>query len=334
VDPAIAGQGRDYRGISVVEPSRSVAQRVLAVFTGAGYDRVEPAVLQPADIFLDLSGEDLRRRMFVTADASGADLALRPEYTIPVARDYLAAAPDGASAALAYCGPVFRQRVGETGEFAQAGIESFGRDDAPAADAEILALAIEAVAAAGVGQPEIRLGDVGLFTAVLDALGLPSPLARRLRRAFAQGSLTGELLAALGRKAACDDPLRSSKSHDSVPQSRPSGARTRPQRRQRGQPLSEFQRRHHQARRAFAPRRLRLQRRLSRGVPAVAPPVRRDRTPLARRIGCSDCGRTPTSRWSSCTTPTHMPCTAGTKSRAPRSSASAAPTPTAGSISH
>jgi ATP phosphoribosyltransferase regulatory subunit len=39
---------------------------LIALFEREGYARIEPPVLQPADVFIDLSGEDIRRRMFVT----------------------------------------------------------------------------------------------------------------------------------------------------------------------------------------------------------------------------------------------------------------------------
>ncbi|MEJ1936701.1 ATP phosphoribosyltransferase regulatory subunit, partial [Nostoc sp. NIES-2111] len=167
-----------------------VADALLALFADAGYARIEPPVLQPVDVFLELGGEDIRRRMFVTSDGDGREWALRPEYTIPVARAWLAGRRDAAPAALAYSGPVFRLRRGaESAEFVQTGIESFGREDREAADAEILALSLEAVARAGMEQPQVRLGDVALFTGLIDALGLPPARARQLRRAFAQGAL-------------------------------------------------------------------------------------------------------------------------------------------------
>ena len=93
-----------------------------------------------------------------------------------------------------YCGPVFRLRIAESGEFTQAGIESFGRSDCEAADAEVLSLALEAVTEGGLDQPEIRLGDVGLFTALLDALSLPAARVRKLKRAYAQGGLNGDFI--------------------------------------------------------------------------------------------------------------------------------------------
>jgi ATP phosphoribosyltransferase regulatory subunit len=66
----------------------------------------------------------------------------------------------------------------------QAGIESFGRSDAAAADAEMLALGLEATAHYGVSQPNIRMGDVGLFTALVAALDLAPAWKRRLSKDF------------------------------------------------------------------------------------------------------------------------------------------------------
>lgn len=166
---------------------------LLALFAREGYVRVEPPVLQPADVFLDLSGEDIRRRLFVTADAEGHELCLRPEYTIPVCRHYLAAGAEGRAESYAYLGPVFRMRPGETGEFPQAGIESFGRSDREAADAEALALALEAVRSFGLTAPKVTLGDMGLIDRLLDTLGLDGPAKRRVLRSIAAGRGCGML---------------------------------------------------------------------------------------------------------------------------------------------
>ena len=150
----------------------SWADALLLSFAQAGYTRSEPGILQPAEPFIDLSGEDIRRSLYLTTDASGEELCLRPDLTIPVARDYLASPSAGQPAGFSYLGPVFRYRWGRPSEFLQAGIESFGRQDRAAADAEMLALALEATAAFGVSDVEIRTGDVALFNALIDALQL------------------------------------------------------------------------------------------------------------------------------------------------------------------
>src|SRR3982074_3059630 len=88
---------------------------------------VAPAILQPGEPFLDLSGEDIRKRMFLTTDPQGRELCLRPDLTIPVSRDYLASPMARQPQGLCYLGTIFRDRREEPAEFLQAGIESFAR---------------------------------------------------------------------------------------------------------------------------------------------------------------------------------------------------------------
>ncbi|KJC45134.1 ATP phosphoribosyltransferase [Bradyrhizobium sp. LTSP885] len=164
--------------------SASWADALLLSFAQAGYLRAEPGILQPAEPFLDLSGEDIRKSLYLTTDATGEELCLRPDLTIPVARDYLASIRAGQPAGFSYLGPVFRYRGGAASEFLQAGVESFGRQDRAAADAEMLALALEATTAFGVTDVEIRTGDVALFNALIDALELYPVWRRRLIKDF------------------------------------------------------------------------------------------------------------------------------------------------------
>jgi len=160
------------------------AEALVASYERAGYVRVAPAILQPAEPFLDLSGEDIRRRMFLTTAPGGDEFCLRPDLTIPVSRDYLASAEAGKPAGFSYLGPIFRHRSGEPGEFLQAGIESFGRADKAAADAEMLALGLEATGHYGLPSPDIQLGDVALFAGLIAALELAPAWKRRLIKDF------------------------------------------------------------------------------------------------------------------------------------------------------
>ncbi len=160
------------------------AEALLASYERAGYARVSPPILQPAEPFLDLSGEDIRRRMFLTTAPGGAELCLRPDLTIPVSRDYLASPLAGRPANYCYLGPVFRHRAGESAEFLQGGVESFGRTDTAAADAEMLTLGHEATASYGLTAPDMRTGDVGLFAALVAALDLAPAWKRRLIKDF------------------------------------------------------------------------------------------------------------------------------------------------------
>src|SRR5215831_2433226 len=114
----------------------------------------------------------------------GRELCLRPDLTIPVSRDYLASPAAGKPRGFCYLGPVFRHRAEGGGEFLQAGIESFGRPDTAAADAEMLALGLDATAHYGVGAPDIRIGDIALFSALVAALDLAPAWKRRLIKDF------------------------------------------------------------------------------------------------------------------------------------------------------
>jgi ATP phosphoribosyltransferase regulatory subunit len=182
------------------------AEALVSHFERSGYARAVPALLQPAEPFLDLSGEDIRRRMYLTSDAEGRELCLRPDLTIPVACDYLASPAAGQPAGFCYLGPVFRQRDARSGEFLQAGIESFGRKDQAAADAEMLALGIEACAHYGIAEPEIRMGDVALFAALVASLDLAPAWKRRLVKDFNRKTNLAHDLDQLARDAASIRP--------------------------------------------------------------------------------------------------------------------------------
>jgi len=172
------------------EALEAQAQRLLTIFTRAGYEHVAPSIIQPANMFLDVVGESLRARTYVFTDPDGAELCLRPDLTVPTCRLHLARHPQGAvPARYCYNGSAFRyQPGGDTNahprEFRQAGIECFAAADREEADAAVLALTVEAVRAAGVGAFQLRFGDLGLFRALIGALGLPERWRRRLQHQF------------------------------------------------------------------------------------------------------------------------------------------------------
>jgi ATP phosphoribosyltransferase regulatory subunit len=182
------------------------ADALVVAYERAGYRRVAPAILQPAEPFLDLSGEDIRRRMYLTTDPEGRELCLRPDLTIPVSCDYLTSPQAGAPQGFCYLGPVFRNRGAASAEFLQAGIESFGRPDKAAADAEMLALGLDAVSHYGVPAPTIRMGDVALFAALIAALDLAPAWKRRLVKDFNRKSSLAHDLDELSLTAATAPP--------------------------------------------------------------------------------------------------------------------------------
>jgi ATP phosphoribosyltransferase regulatory subunit len=179
---------------------------MLGVFGARGYVRHEPAVLQPADIFLDRSGEEIRRRTFTLTELSGRELCLRPDLTIPICKH---AVDSGARfpARISYHGLAFRHRPAAPDrptQFYQAGVELLGLEDRPGGDREILTIAVEALRAAGLKDFTIRIGDLALFGALVDALDVPQQWRARLKRHFWRAGYFEALLARLTNGAASD----------------------------------------------------------------------------------------------------------------------------------
>ncbi len=166
------------------------AQRLLNIFSRAGYEQVAPAIIQPASLFLEVVGEALRTRTYVFSDADGEELCLRPDLTIPTCRLHLGRHPVGnVPARYCYSGSAFRyQPAGATSahpsEFHQTGIESFAAADRDHEDAAVLGLIIEALRETGFEQFQLSIGDLGLFRALLDGIPMPERWRRRLWHHF------------------------------------------------------------------------------------------------------------------------------------------------------
>lgn len=172
------------------EALQAQAQRLMAVFARAGYEVVAPAVIQPASLFLDVVGEQLRARTYVFTDPDGEELCLRPDLTVPTCRLHLARHNRGdVPARYCYSGSAFRYQPAGADrshprEFRQAGIESFAAADREQDDANVVATIADALRDAGLSSFRLRIGDLGLLNALLDALPIPARWRRRLKHQF------------------------------------------------------------------------------------------------------------------------------------------------------
>ncbi len=165
------GAGLDRLGAAVA--------RLLAALGAGGATRVEPAALQPADVLLDLYGEDIRARAFVTRD-DGAEMMLRPDFTVPIVRLHMERGLEAGS--YVYSGPVWRRQEAGSArarEYLQAGLEIFGGDDPAAADAEAL---MRVRGALGDAPVDFVTGDIGLVLAAIDGLATSPARKAALRR--------------------------------------------------------------------------------------------------------------------------------------------------------
>ncbi len=182
------------------EALEAQAQKLMAVFLKAGHEAVAPAVIQPADVYLDAIGESLRARTYVFTDPDGAELCLRPDLTVPTCRLHIAR-NGSVSKPARYCynGPAFRfQPQGADDahprEFRQAGIERIGDPSREITEAETVTLIVTAVEVAGLNDWTLQTGDLGLFRSVLNVVRLPARWQKRLGDAFLKpGAFRAEL---------------------------------------------------------------------------------------------------------------------------------------------
>ena len=177
------------------------APDLIADLERLGTERVDTPVIQPAEPFLDMAGEDLRRRIFMTESETGKSLCLRPEFTIPVCLRHIETAT-GTPKRYAYLGEVFRQRRDGSNEFYQAGVEDLGEQDVARADARAVHDALQVI---GNRLPGVRLtvvlGDQAVFEAVVAACGLPAGWQKRLVHAFGNQAQLQKLMADLSDPA-------------------------------------------------------------------------------------------------------------------------------------
>ena len=166
---------------------REVEAAVRGRFATFGYREVMTPVLEFADV-LDRAQEGRLRDAFRLFDEAGRVLVLRPDLTIPIARLVATRMADHPGPVrVSYLARAFRPPAPgkpSAAEQRQAGVELLG-DGGPAADAEVLALLVDALRAAGLDDPRVGVGDVSLTAAVLGGLGVAEEARAALGAALA-----------------------------------------------------------------------------------------------------------------------------------------------------
>ena len=180
---------------------RSVAARY-------GFREYDGPPLEPLDLYVEKSGPEIVGQLYHFRDKGGREVALRPEMTPTLARILAARSRGMAKPIRWFSAPqVFRYERSQRGrlrEHFQLNVDIVG-EQGVAADAEVLAVAIDAVRALGLGEADFvaRVNDRRLAAAVLDAVGAapethPGCLAAIDKASRAKPGETSGRLAALG----------------------------------------------------------------------------------------------------------------------------------------
>ncbi|MEZ4638797.1 MAG: ATP phosphoribosyltransferase regulatory subunit [Caldilineaceae bacterium] len=163
---------------------RQMMDVLLETFRRWGYGDVIPPTFEFADSLSAQASAALRGEMYRFLDRDGSTLALRPEFTTPLARLVATRLHDWPMPQrFCYAGSVFRYvspQAGRQREFLQAGVELIGAST-PEADAEVLAVTIAALRAAQLADFRVVVGQIGYFRGLLADLKLTDDQEDALR---------------------------------------------------------------------------------------------------------------------------------------------------------
>ena len=172
----------------------AIESKLLDRFAASGYLPIRTPVLERTDLHERKSGAGIVSRLYQLSDGGEPGVCLRPELTAGVVRAYAEqASTPPLPWRVSVSGPVFRHELMRPGfdrEFHQVGVEMLGAGG-PDADAEVIALAWNALRDLGVADSRLRIGHVGLLLEVMADAGLPEParaaLVERLSDAASEG---------------------------------------------------------------------------------------------------------------------------------------------------
>jgi ATP phosphoribosyltransferase regulatory subunit len=153
-----------------------------SVFHRYGYSSVGTPLLEYAEVFTDKGSVD-PRQIYRLIDREGNMLALRSDVTPPIAR-IVASNFSDTDMPLRFCyvQDVYRcspSYQGRNNEITQAGIELVGAEG-DEADAETLAVAIDALLSSGLEDFRIDVGQVRFLSGVLEESGLDAAVRGEL----------------------------------------------------------------------------------------------------------------------------------------------------------
>lgn len=173
---------------------RVIENAVASLFDRWGYDEVVTPTFEHSETIISGAGSDLLQNMFKFFDKGNQILVLRPDMTTPIAR--VAATrlrEQSLPLKLFYLTNVFRYEQAQAGrqcEFYQAGVELLG-EAGPAADAEIIALAVESMLEAGLRNFQISLGQVEFINGVMEQSSFTEEQRQKIKQCMVKRDLVG-----------------------------------------------------------------------------------------------------------------------------------------------
>lgn len=149
---------------------RHIERQVLVCMQGWGYEQIMTPTMEYYDT-VGVASSTSDQKLFKLLNNRGTTLVLRSDMTAPIARVVASLLKQADfPQRLSYHSNVFRaieEEAGREAEFFQTGVELVG-DSSAEADAEVVALAIASLKAAGVDRFKIAIGHVGFLNGLLE----------------------------------------------------------------------------------------------------------------------------------------------------------------------
>ena len=173
---------------------QKLQEKLHRVFHQYGFEDIETPTFEYFEVFSKEVGTIPSRELYKFFDREGNTLVLRPDFTPSVSRacaTYFN--PEKEVVSLCYTGNTFinnssfRGRLKET---TQMGVERMG-DDSPEADAEILAMTVECLLAAGLTEFQVSVGQVDYYKAIFSQTGMSQEEEEELRELISQKNYFG-----------------------------------------------------------------------------------------------------------------------------------------------
>ncbi|WP_434530366.1 histidine--tRNA ligase [Haloarcula sp. NS06] len=151
-----------------------------------GFREIGTPALEPTEMYVDKSGEEIVEELYSFEDKGGREVALTPELTPTVARMFVAKQQE-LSKPIKWVStrPFWRYEEPQQGrfrEFYQTNVDIFGSAE-PTADAEILAVAVDMLTDLGLtGEDfEIRVSHRDILSGVLESFGADVDVPEAIR---------------------------------------------------------------------------------------------------------------------------------------------------------
>ena len=161
-----------------------LSERMKSVLKSYGYRDIQTPTFEFFDIFNQDKGSLPSNQMYKFFDREGNTLVLRPDITPSIARavsKYFH--EENFSMRFSYTGNIFINNSslqGRMKESTQMGAELIG-DQSIDADAEMIALAVRLLLAAGLTEVQIDVGHVGFFKGLIEECGMNEETEQTLR---------------------------------------------------------------------------------------------------------------------------------------------------------